>query len=79
MVVLTYKWILAIKCRITMLYSTDTRKLSNKEGPRWECLNLNDKGKYDTHWEVLEKGNWIEEGQRKEKKRSSIGRMEREL
>jgi hypothetical protein len=28
----TYNWILAIKYRITMLQSTDPKKLSNKEG-----------------------------------------------
>ena len=34
--VLTYKWILAVKYRINMLQSTDSKKLSNKEGPREE-------------------------------------------
>jgi hypothetical protein len=31
--VFTYKWILAIKYRITMLYSTDPKKLNKKESP----------------------------------------------
>jgi hypothetical protein len=31
---LTYKWILAIKYRIPMLYSTDPNKLSNKKDER---------------------------------------------
>jgi hypothetical protein len=31
---LTYKWILAIEYRITMLQSTDPKMLSNKEGSR---------------------------------------------
>ena len=35
--VLTYKWTLAIKCRITMLQSTDPKKLDNKEVPREEA------------------------------------------
>jgi hypothetical protein len=34
--VLTYKWILAVKYRINMLQSIDSKKLSNKEGPREE-------------------------------------------
>ena len=29
---LTFKWILAIKYRIPMLYSTDLKKLNKKEG-----------------------------------------------
>ena len=32
--VLTYKWILVIKYRITMLQSTDPKKPNTKEGPR---------------------------------------------
>ena len=32
--VLTDKWILAIKCRVTMLYYTDPKKLSNRKGLR---------------------------------------------
>ena len=32
--VLTYKWMLAIKYRITMLQSTDPKKLSSQEGPK---------------------------------------------
>jgi hypothetical protein len=31
---LTYKWILAIMYRITMLQSTNPKNLSNKEGSR---------------------------------------------
>ena len=30
--ILTYRWILAVKYRITMLKSTDSKNLSNKEG-----------------------------------------------
>jgi hypothetical protein len=32
--VLTYKWTVAIECRIIMLQSTDPKKLGNKEGSR---------------------------------------------
>jgi hypothetical protein len=32
--VLTNKWALAIKYRITMIQSTDPKKLSYKDGPR---------------------------------------------
>jgi hypothetical protein len=32
--VLTDKWVLAIKYRIPMLYSTDPKKLNKKEAPR---------------------------------------------
>ena len=32
--VLTYKWILAIKYRITILQSIDPKKPNNKKGPR---------------------------------------------
>jgi hypothetical protein len=35
--VLTYQWILVIKYRITMLQSTDPKRLSNKEGPRGDA------------------------------------------
>jgi hypothetical protein len=31
---MVYKWILAVKYRITMLQSTDQKKPNNKEGPR---------------------------------------------
>jgi hypothetical protein len=37
MYVLTYKWILTIKDRITTLQSTDARKPRNEEGPREEA------------------------------------------
>ena len=33
---LIYTWILVIKYMITMVSSTDTKKKSNKEGPRAE-------------------------------------------
>jgi hypothetical protein len=32
--VLTYKWTSAIRYRIAVLHSTDTKKLNNKEGPK---------------------------------------------
>jgi hypothetical protein len=34
--ILTYKWILTMKYRITMLQTTDTKKLSDKYGRRWD-------------------------------------------
>jgi hypothetical protein len=34
---LTYKRTLALKFRITMLHSTDQKKLGNQEGPRKEA------------------------------------------
>ena len=32
--IITYKWILAIKYRITMLQSTEPKKLNNKDGSK---------------------------------------------
>jgi hypothetical protein len=34
----TYKWILAIKNRISLLQCTDPKKLNNKEGSREDAL-----------------------------------------
>jgi hypothetical protein len=34
--VLTYKWILAVKQRLTMLQPLDPKKLSNNERSRWD-------------------------------------------
>ena len=37
--VFTYKWVLTIKYRITMVQTTDPQKLTNKE-----CLKLDEEG-----------------------------------
>jgi hypothetical protein len=38
--ILTYRWIVAIKYRITMVQSTDPKNESNKECPRADALTL---------------------------------------
>jgi hypothetical protein len=54
--VFTYKWILAIKYRITMVQSTDPKKLRNKEDP-----NFSENG------EIIDK-RWGRGGNRVEKR-----------
>jgi len=54
--VLIYKWILAIKYRVTILYSTYPKKVSNKEGPKEDALiSLRRGNKIDI------RGEWREE------------------
>ena len=41
----TYNWALTIKCRTTMLQSTDPKKLGNKEVPK-EAVQISLRGNY---------------------------------
>jgi hypothetical protein len=65
--IVIYKWTLAIKCRTTMLQSSDSEDCRNWviRAPRGGCVNLTQKGKLNSYQKCIERGNWVREGVRR--------------
>ena len=52
--VLTYRWILTIKYKITTLESANPKNPNNKEGPRADGWIFSQKGKLNRYWRWME-------------------------